>query len=107
MAARRCSLHGINFPSTVMRCPVCDEATDWMGSIEPDEEWQLAVELLAAQKPISEADRIERWRLERCLDLGYSVDMAESIAASDGDLYVLEYRLIRRGCSLKLAARII
>lgn len=106
MAARRCSLHGINFPTNVTCCPVCEETTDWLNSADPDADWQVAVELAAAVKPISENDRVERWRLETCLNLGYSVDVAESLAVSDADLHCLE-DLIRDGCSLELAARIV
>jgi hypothetical protein len=54
----------------------------------------------------TEADRVEAWRLKVCLDLGFSVAVAESIAVSDADLHHLE-DLIRAGCPLTLAARIV
>jgi hypothetical protein len=106
MAARRCSLHGIDFPTSVMRCPVCDEATDWLNSVDPDPDWEHAVELCAGGRPSTEAEKIERWRLTVALDLGYGVETAESLAASDADLHELA-NLIRDGCPLPLAARIV
>lgn len=79
-----------------------------MSSSDPDEDWEHTVELAkAAPRVISVDDRIGRNRLLRCLDLGYDVETAESLAVSDADMYVLEYRLIRRGCPLPLAARIV
>jgi hypothetical protein len=99
-------MHGIDFPTSVMRCPICDEATDWLNSANPDDDWERAVELAAAQRPSTEAEKVERWRLKTSLDLGYDVETAESLAVSDADLHVLA-RLIRNGCSLELAARIV
>jgi hypothetical protein len=55
---------------------------------------------------IDESSRVEAWRLKVALDLGYQVDAAEEIATSDADLHQLE-GLIRNGCSLELAARIV
>lgn len=92
---------------THMSCPVCGEPCDWLNSAEPDEDWERAVEF-ARQAPgvVTADDRIGLWRLEYALSLGYSIENAESLAVSDADLHLLE-RLIGRGCTLDLAARIV
>jgi hypothetical protein len=61
---------------------------------------------ISGENRLTEAERVEAWRLKVTLDLGYTVDVAESIATSDADLHLLA-RLIRDGCSLELAARIV
>lgn len=80
-----------------------------MSSSDPDEDWEHTVELAKAAPRVilSADDKIGMWRLETALNLGYDVETAESLAVSDADMYVLEYRLIRRGCPLSLAARIV
>ena len=41
MAARRCSIDAINFPTdwNFKKCPVCDEETDYVSNIEQDDDW--------------------------------------------------------------------
>lgn len=104
MAARRCC--GIDYPTSVFKCPICGEQTDWMTNADPDPDWERTIEL-RQWRPSSEDDRVERWRIDWCLHLGYDFATAMSIAVSDADLHMLDERLIRRGCPLDLAARII
>ena len=61
---------------------------------------------LSDDRPETEADKVERWRISVCLDLGYDTETALSIAVSDADIHVLA-KLIADGCSLELAARIV
>ncbi len=37
--AQRCSICGISFPPYIMVCRACDEETDYIGNIKPDEDW--------------------------------------------------------------------
>lgn len=106
MAAQRCSLCSINYPIALSRCRVCEEPTSYVGSSDPDPDWERIVAVRLEMPVSTEADRVEMWRLERTLALGYSVELAESIAVSDADLNLLD-RLIGSGCPLELAARII
>lgn len=61
---------------------------------------------LSGENRLTEAERVRGWRLKVCLDLGYSIDVAESLTVSDADLHELEH-LIRAGCPLDVAARIV
>lgn len=45
------------------------------------------------------------WRMERLVDLGYTLDQAAEIAASRKDVHEIE-KLLRAGCRHDLAARI-
>lgn len=49
--------------------------------------------------------RVFEWRRQRLRALGYPSNAATRLALSDVDVHELE-RLIRRGCSPELAARI-
>lgn len=53
-----------------------------------------------------ESARVEAWRIDQCLRLGFSVEMSWSIALSDADLNQLRV-LIAAGCPLSTAARIV
>lgn len=105
MAARRCSTCAINYPTSVMRCHACGADTDWLNGAEADTDWQQEIDSRLAA-PRTEEDRVEAWRIERCLDFGYSKLMALSLAVSGVDLHQLE-DLIAAGCPLDLAAKII
>lgn len=106
MAARRCPPCGINYPTSVFDCPVCDEKTSWASNVDPDADWQLAVDLATQTPSLSpEAEKIERWRLQECLRLGYDVETSLSLTVSDADWHLLA-DLVRAGCPLPLAARI-
>ena len=37
--ARRCSICGISYPPFIMVCRGCEEDTDFIGNIQPDEDW--------------------------------------------------------------------
>lgn len=41
MSAKRCSLHGINYPTdyTFNVCPICKEPTSYISNAEPQEDW--------------------------------------------------------------------
>jgi hypothetical protein len=90
----------------VHACPVCGQETDYMGSAAPDPDWEHEVELRTHHRPSVEQQKIERWRLQTALDFGYDVETANSLAVSDADLHDLD-ALIRKGCPLLLAARIV
>lgn len=63
------------------------------GSAQPEDGSPVAV-----AEAISEAEKVARYRLERFIALGFAVDDAEVLAASDVDLRRAE-RLLERGCS--------
>lgn len=110
MAAQRCSLCGINYPLGYERCHVCDTPLDRMTTATVDDDWQLRVERsspLAAAGPLTEIEKVENWRLEEALRLGYTVETAESIAADTTvDLNLLRVLVEREHVPLELAARI-
>lgn len=54
----------------------------------------------------TEAERVEAWRLNECLNAGLPLPVAERFAGSDADLHKL-VGLIRRGCPPLTAARIL
>lgn len=56
--------------------------------------------------PETELERVERWRLEQLLRAGYSVRLAERIAASDADLHQA-VALVDAGCRPAVAALIL
>lgn len=45
MAARRCSIDGVNYPTNgeFYTCPICGEKTDFVSNAEPDEDYPLKV----------------------------------------------------------------
>ena len=51
MAARRCSLCGINYPNQYQfqKCPVHDEPTNYFSDLTVDENWQWAATALMAK----------------------------------------------------------
>lgn len=61
MAARRCSVDGINFPGEAgaAKCPVCGEMTDWVTNAVPDEDWQDKVAALLEMQHGAEIDPAE------------------------------------------------
>lgn len=61
---------------------------------------------IGAENRETEAERVERWRIEYALDLGYAPASALTIALSAADLHHLE-DLIRAGCPHELAAQIL
>ena len=56
---------------------------------------------------LAEDERVYYWRLCRLLDLGYVMLDAEKLAGSEADLHALETLVLRRGCTLELAAEIL
>lgn len=110
MAAQRCSLCGINFPLGYERCQVCDTNLDRMQNATVDDDWQIRVERaspLIPAHPLTEIEKVENWRLESALRLGYTVDVAESIAADTSvELNLLRVLVERNNVPLELAVRI-
>jgi hypothetical protein len=51
-------------------------------------------------------EEVLTWRREQLERGGYDRDLAEQLAQSDADLH-LAVRLVKRGCSPELAARIL
>lgn len=51
MAARRCTLCGISYPTMPQfsTCPVHEEPTDYLSNVDPDPDWQASMERLAKQ----------------------------------------------------------
>lgn len=97
---------GISYPTSISRCRVCEASTDWMSSDSPDPDWEHEVETRLYGGRESEHDRIEQWRIDYAIKLGYETGVALSLAISDADMHRLE-QLIRDGCALELAARIV
>lgn len=57
--------------------------------------------------PLTEAERVEAWRLHVLVEAGYPVAIAERIAVrADVDLHQA-VELLARGCAHELAARIL
>lgn len=110
MAAQRCGMCGINYPLGYERCQVCDTNLDRMQNATIDDDWQLRVERaspLAAAYPLTEFEKVENWRLESALILGYPVELAESIAADTTvDLNRLRVLVTEKNVPLELAVRI-
>ena len=63
-------------------------------------------ELVAGDERSDEPEKVEGWRLERFLALGYPVDVAESLVAAHADWHAIA-DLIAAGCPRELAARIV
>jgi hypothetical protein len=58
MAARRCSIDGISFPSEYAlheTCPVCGERTSYISNDQPDPDWQEKVAHLLERRMQAEA----------------------------------------------------
>lgn len=107
MAARRCPVHGIDFDTDVVRCPVCQETTVFVASANPDRDWkQQVAELQRMRRPGAE-DEVTGWRLHRLLELGIDREDAEHLAARrDFDIHALA-ELLKRGCPVGTAIRIL
>lgn len=96
MAARRCSLCGINYPvlpvyKSVTLCPIHDEEMPYDQSLEPDEDWQ---EKMAA---VSEAYDLTIEDAELVPDID-----ADAMFVKDGRLFVFSWDVIERGISHRL-----
>jgi hypothetical protein len=105
MACRRCSTCGISYPTHVSECRVCEAKTDWIGDVEPDADWEQAVELRPVQTDASE-QKVREWRhilLER---LGFAGAYLELLVEQPTDLRLAE-KLVGEGCPLDVAARIL
>lgn len=59
-----------------------------------------------AEPETTEHTKVESWRLHVLIHAGYSITLAERIAASDADLH-LAVELVERGCSHTTAAEIL
>lgn len=104
MAARRCPIHGIDYPADHRTCDVCGETLSYETRAAPDTDWQEQVRALRGG---GEGERREAWRLKQLLDLGVPVHQAEELAARrDVDCLAIR-ELVRRGCPLQTAIRII
>jgi hypothetical protein len=61
-----------------------------------------------AAVPVSEAERVEAWRLKQLLDAGYGRWDAEELARrADVDLHAAVELVSLRGCDPETAARIL
>ena len=56
---------------------------------------------------LEEAERVYYWRVCRLLDLGFGMDKAEEVAASDADVHAVEHLVLGAGCAPELAAAIL
>ena len=54
----------------------------------------------------ADAEKVESWQLERFLELGYPVHVAESLVVAHADWHTIA-DLIAAGCPRELAARIV
>ena len=91
MPCRRCSLCGIHFPAIAqfMECPVHEEATTWLGNVEPDENWKEAFEAVQTR-----ADAVND--VKRPLPLVHGVEPYDY----GGKLFIRQMELQRAGLRL-------
>jgi hypothetical protein len=54
----------------------------------------------------SDAAKVEAWRLHNLTEAGYSISLAERVAASEADLH-LAVELVQQGCKPEVAAEIL
>lgn len=108
MAAQRCSDCGLNYPLGYNLCQVCNLPLSRMNA-DVHEDWQaqVAARLSEIHDPPTREQKVELWRLESALRLGYEVETAESIAAdTEVDLNLLRVLVEKKSVPLELAARI-
>lgn len=105
MPARRCPVHGLDFPAGVTACPVCGESTTWQQTAAPDADWEAQVHQLQLMRAARAPD-VDAWRLKQFLDLGCSVAQAETLAASCVDYHAVR-ALTDRGCPIGTAIAIV
>lgn len=58
------------------------------------------------EPPVTDAEKVEAWRLHVLLRAGYPLALAERIASSSADLHEA-VELLARGCKPETAARIL
>jgi len=98
----RCKSCDISYPPSVSNCQVCGEKLDRMMS-QPDADWEERVR--EARRPDDES--VVLWRLHEILRLGFPFEEAENLAyRRDVDVGRLR-DIVRRGCPLDVALRII
>lgn len=93
MAARRCSLCGISYPTDqkFVKCPVHGEATSWFMNVEPDEDWEWKATALLVRVGKAEAAEIA----------GITILALEPQPLNRAGLYTLDaHAVIRAGAQL-------
>lgn len=58
------------------------------------------------QSPLTEAEKVEDWRLHILLEAGYPAELAEKVAASTADLHSA-VELLAAGCPAETAVEIL
>lgn len=107
MAAHRCSLCAINFPTSVKRCHVCGTSLDYFENAVPAAEWEREVQLRTVSCGSDEELRVIGWRRDELVRAGYERKDAEILAERlDVDLHHAK-RLLRSGCAEPLAVEIL
>lgn len=59
------------------------------------------------QQPLSDAERVDQWRLAQLLDAGYPVELADQIASRHAIDLHQAVDLIAKGCTPQMAADIL
>lgn len=86
MAARRCSLCGINYPAAVTKCPVHEVEAVYYQNLEPEELWEWKAEALRT--------RIKRGHMPTAVPPIVSVPITED---EGGRFWISSYDLIGAG----------
>lgn len=107
MAAHRCSICSLNFPTSVKRCHVCGTSLDYFQNAVPADEWEREVQLRTLEHAGREDVKVVGWRRDELIRAGYERRDAEIIAERlDVDLRVAVSLLVR-GCPEPLAVEIL
>lgn len=105
MSCRRCSTCGISYPPTVSECRVCGDTTDYLSNVDPDHDWQAAVEL-AATGPSAVEQQVQQWRRLQLERIGFTGLVLDILVEADTDVHRAQ-DLIGAGCPVETAARIL
>jgi hypothetical protein len=90
---RRCSTCGINYPTTIHVCRVCEQQTDLFSNAEPDSDWETHAQMVEAAdfdlNPNALTDPgLLCWRVDQLEDAGWPVAEAWDLARRrDVDLH--------------------
>lgn len=96
MAARRCSLCGINYPAlssyqAVTRCPIHEEDMVYDTDLEPDDDWEQRAREIAEEYTLAEEDG----------SLIPDID-GDSLFIQNGRTFVFSWDVVERGISHRL-----
>lgn len=115
MPAKTCTVCSISVPQSLHQCPLCGRAMKWEPMFDPTPDWEERVDHVRASgiaEPSDEARKVEAWRLEQVMNLGYSYDDADMIIhrrTVEGALVDIRelQALIDKGCPPPVAAKIL